>query len=263
MLKKILVAVAIGAAGVGVVSQTKLGSYVATLWHRSVPDKDDIVSPEFELDRIKIEIADVLPKEIQAAKKRLAEANVAIRDKNDEVQNLAGEVSKSEAWLDARGKQLENASENDKVDWPGRGKISFADAKELYQQAVKEHNNRFDRLALAKKEQAQLERNQKLAEREYNALIAKEGELKNAVAKLEMELREARLAALESKSPTARTNTRLDGVVGDIKALHRRVSVQREENALTARFEEQPEQRDSRSIPEIRNGIKRLNAENP
>jgi len=223
MIKKIAVLAAVGLVGAGVLSQTRLGSYIATLYHSAANSVQEAIPPEVELERVRYEIGQ-LAKDIEKTRGELATEKVAVRDLASEIEELRTELAQNEEVLRARGELLKKGDAL--VRYNGRN-VSVDEAKELLRLDVQTANARKKDLLAKEKMLTIRVRNRGVVEKQLIALGHQKTELTTLVAEMEAELKLLRLEQTESKY-ASNNGSRLSDIQTTLKEVKRRLAVDRE-----------------------------------
>ncbi|VTS05155.1 hypothetical protein [Tuwongella immobilis] len=234
MFKKLAVYGTAGLIATGVISQTRLGSYVGTLFNQVTTGLQESVSPELELERIKFELSH-LDQDIDHATTQLAEETTAIRLLNEEITATRERLEQSEVALRKRGEELKKGQVN----------VSIAGRTPSIDEATRLLREDVDRLGSQRRELANQERilslrqnTQSLVAKQRETLVRQKAELTAAVAEMESDLKLVRLEQMESQYQS--DDTRLADIKKSLKDLRRKVMVQKEKLNLVNQVEEQP-----------------------
>jgi chromosome segregation ATPase len=204
----------------------KTGSYVSTAWNNTASLVRESVSPEFELERIRQQIAALEP-DIDKSKGQVAEAKV-------DLERLQGEVATAKTKLADQKKiilDLSSALEN------GAKKVSL-DGRPLNADAVRTELKRkllaydtAEKTATTKQQMLEIRtRKFEVARAQLATLQQQRRDLELVVEKLEAELQAVRLTESESKIQI--DDSRLSDIKTSIADVQRRVDVMRAKQAL-------------------------------
>jgi len=248
MCKKILLVGAVGLLTAALLTQTKLGSHAKAWMHRAEDKLESSVPDEVEVQRLKMEVAEI-EKEIKAATGDVAKENVEARMQGEKVVALAKQVKDSGEALKARA-ALVKAAETDKdthfVKFEGRN-VNLSDAKDLLQKQVRlqvaaEKNLRSEETMLTVREKTR-----DLANQHLKTLVAQKSELEAVVTEMEADIKQLKIEQLESKYAT--DGSKVSEVKESIAKLKKRIAIQREKLNLAKSYD--PKSVDNKSVDEI------------
>lgn len=246
MLKKVAIVGAAGLLAATVLSNTKVGSYACAWVDRAEKRIEASVPPEEEVRRIKSEV-NKLDRDIDRAKGSLAEEVFEVRYLKGRVDELRVQVDKSRGIVEMRAKMLKDNSDTKFVKWDGR-EISYTRGKELLANEVRAFKNMETEFKAEETKLATHQRTRELAEQLLQSLVSQKAEMEAAVTELEAAIKIARIEQVESKYQN--DGTRMAEIKESIKALHKRLDVQREKLALTKKIDSRSSV-ENKSVDEI------------
>jgi chromosome segregation ATPase len=233
MLKKVAIVGAAGLLAATVLSNTKIGSYACSWVDRAEKRIESSIPPEEEVRRIKSEV-NKLEKDIDRAKGSLAEEVVEVRYLKGKVEDLRVQVDKSRSMVEMRAKMLKENTDTKLVKWDGR-EISYTRGKELLANEVKAFKHLETEFKAEETKMATHQRTRDLAEQLLQSLVSQKAEMEAAVTELEAAIKIARIEQVESKYQN--DGTRMAEIKESIKALHKRLDVQREKLSLSKKID--------------------------
>lgn len=257
MFKKVLVVAVIAAVAVVAVRQTRLGGIV----RQEVTDlrewAESQVPPETEIKRMRTEIK-ALEQDRLKLTHILATENVDVKNLRTKTAEDRAGLEKEAALLVARGQAIKAATE--KVSYGNEVlPVSVATQRlaadrvryDVYKKSVEGMETHL----------AARERNREALEKQLNTLNRQQQDLELAVNGLETELNILKVQQMESKHQT--DDTRLAGIKESIRAMQRKIDIQKEKLRLTPSVYEAPNATPTsgKSVDEILNGLEGPKAE--
>jgi hypothetical protein len=232
MLKKMFVASVAVAVGLFVLSHTRMASYGGTAWNKIRETTKNQVPVEFEIERIKHEIAQLTP-DIKKNLSILASEIVAVEELKDQVTLAKTNLTKQRESVRLMKDALKDGTEL--VSWSGRrirnstmrDKVAIELA--ACQRCEKEIENK-EQLLEAKERALDIAR-QQLAE-----MRSQKDDLEVQVANLETEVKTIRLAQTRSKFQI--DDSRLAHIKGSLNELKNRLKVEDTQRRLFSEFGE-------------------------
>jgi peptidoglycan hydrolase CwlO-like protein len=247
MLKKVFVVGAAGLLVAAVLTQTKVGN-VAWGWiDRCERHIDSKIKPEDEIRRIKKEVSS-LDKDVDKAKRNLAEEIVEVRNLTKETDRLRLAVENSRKAVEARRAVF--AGDDKFVKWDGRT-INVATAKDNLAREVATHKHLAGELKAQEEMLAIHERSKTLAEQHLQALITEKANLEKLVTDVEANIKLAKIEQVESKYQN--DGTRMAKVKKDLAELQKKLDIQRETLKLTKKIS--PREAEDKTVDEIFAGL--------
>jgi chromosome segregation ATPase len=195
-----------------------LSSWAKVSWDNVTSGIKGHVSPEMEIKRIKVEIAN-LDGDIKRNFHKVAQAEA-------ELENFAADVKASKDDLDHKRQYLTRLDAEKDVD-----NALFSREWDTYKIAE---------ATLASKEKLLKQRQDltRAADAKLKAMIAERENLKTRVADLETKLEEVRLA--QTQCPVPVDDSRLSDIKGAINAVDTQIKVMKKEVEFETRFADQP-----------------------
>lgn len=222
MFRKIGILAAAGVAGLVLVSWAGLGSYCSTAWHNVVTKVKGQVPLEFEIQRVRQQVADLIP-DMRNQCHTVAEEVVAVRSLRNDLNDAQVRLDKQKQEILAMNKAL--ASDQATVSFRGEDysanllKQKLDHEFQAYKIAEMELKTRQKMLVV--REKALDDAKARLA-----TIRQQKAQLELEVAKLEAELKEVRLA--QSQSKIALDDSKLAECKASIADLHKRLDVEME-----------------------------------
>jgi DNA repair exonuclease SbcCD ATPase subunit len=230
MFKKIGVAVVAVAAGLGLLSWAGLSSYTTTACSNIRSTFKKQVPPEFEIQRLRNEVAQLVPdmkKNIHA----IAEEMVAIDNLKEEIATAKGNLRNQKDKLQAMTRELKSGVETIKY---GSREYSANRVREMVERDF----------ASYKRCEAELKSKEKLLEAKERALDAareqlasvqsQKQELEVQIAQLEADLKTIRLAQTRSKVQV--DDSRLARIKQTLAEIRNRLKVEQTASELEGQF---------------------------
>lgn len=230
MIKKVaIVAVAVGAV-LSLLSFTKFGSYASTSWHKVRVSAARQVPIEFEIDRLKHEVGQLIPD----LKKNLS----AVAEEMAAVENLEKDVAASRTKLDEQktvllklakdldGGQKEFVYCGRAIDREKAATI-LAKGWDAYKRSENTLKSRTQELELKR-------RSLDSAKEQLAAMKEQKQELEVQIAQLETEVKTVRLAQTRSKFQF--DDSRLAGIKQSLRELQTRLDVEVKTNDLEREY---------------------------
>jgi len=230
MFKKLAIGTLIAVAAVTVLSYTKLGSYASTAWTKARVSAKKQVPIEFEIDRLKNEVAQLIP-DMKRNRSLIAEEMVA-------VDNLKEEIATTRTKLDSQKTVLLKLSK----DVEG-GEQTFVINHQSYPRArVIEKLSRdlesFKRCEAELKSREQMleakERSLDAARQQLVTMRDQKQELEVQIAQLEADLKTVRLAQTRCKFQV--DDSRLTEIKRSLADLKTRLKVEKTAAELEGEF---------------------------
>lgn len=222
MFKKIGIVALVVVAGLFLLNKTDLGSYAGTAWKKIRTSTKGAVPPEFEIERLKNEIAQLVP-DMKRNVKVVADEMVAVERLRSEVAETRTELAKKKDYVLAMKSELEKNKNATTVSFRGQEYASTRIKEKLAREwdAYKRGEDGLkskEQLLVAKEEAVDIAREQ------LSAMRAKKEQLEVDVARLEAELKTLRLAQTRSNfqlddSRLARINSAMANVRDQIKSM--------------------------------------------
>jgi len=232
MVKKIVIVSLAVVAGLFLLSKTHLGSYCSTAWHKVSQSVGSAVPMEFEIERIRNEIAQLDP-EMRSQIKAIADEIVAVENLKKDVGDLRVSVSNQKDGLLALRKEVTSGTKT--VSFKGR-EMTADKAREKLQRDFDTYK-RADAGLKSKEALLEAKENALSAAREQLASMrAKKEELTVAVAQLEAELKTLRVA--ETKSNIKLDDNKLGEIKKAVKDLQDRVHASQVEHELVTQWKD-------------------------
>jgi peptidoglycan hydrolase CwlO-like protein len=228
--KFVLVAGLVVALGAALFGFTKVGSYFGTAWKQVRQSASNQVPIEFEIERLKNEISQLMP-DLKKNLSIVAEEMAAVERLEKDIQTTQGNMEKQKGTLLTMARDLET-KETSFIYGP---KVYSRDdvARKL---TLDWKSYRICESELKTKEQVLDAKKRALAaaKEQLNSIKEQEQQLKLQIAELEAELKNVRLA--QTKSRFSIDDSRLSEVKRSIEELRFRLDKERKEATLQAEF---------------------------
>jgi chromosome segregation ATPase len=235
MCKKLLLTAVAVVAGLFILNNTRLGSYGQTAWGKIRNTAKRQVPLEFELERVKQQVAQLVP-DMRKHLSSVAEEMVAIDNLREEIQVAKGNLKKQNEGVHAMMEQLKSGTE--RVSIGGRSYTRARLSEKLSQdvracQRLQEEIKSREQL-LDHKERALDATREQLA-----SIRTQRGELEVEIARLEAELKSLRLA--QTKSKVQIDDSRLAHIKASLAEIRNRMNVDKKTQELVSQFADQEE----------------------
>jgi peptidoglycan hydrolase CwlO-like protein len=247
MLKKVFVVGAAGLLVAAVLTQTKVGNMAWGWIDRCERHIDSKIKPEDEIRRIKKDVSS-LDKDVDKAKRNLAEEIVEVKYLNKRTEELRVAVETSRKAVEARRAVFEGDEKF--VKWDGRT-INVAAAKDKLAREVAAHKSLAGELKAQEEMLASHERSKTLAEQHLQALITEKANLEKLVTDVEESIKQLKIEQVESKYQN--DGTRMAKVKKDLADLQKKLDVKRVELGLSKKVG--PREAEDKSVDEIFAGL--------
>ncbi|MBY0521797.1 MAG: hypothetical protein K2R98_00270 [Gemmataceae bacterium] len=234
MFKKLAIGTMIAVAAVTVLSYTKLGSYAGTAWNKARVSAKKQVPIEFEIDRLKNEVAQLIP-DMKKNRSIIAEEMVGIDNLREEIASTRTKLDQQKIVLLKLSKDVEG------------GETTFVINGSSYpRQRIIEKLSRdlesFKRCEAELKSREQLldakERSLEAAKQQLVSMRDQKQELEVAIAQLEADLKTVRLAQTKCKFQV--DDSRLTDIKRSLAELRGRLKVEKTAAELEAEFGNDP-----------------------
>jgi peptidoglycan hydrolase CwlO-like protein len=229
-IKKFVLAGALVVGLLAALSFTKLGSYTRTAWKQARETAGNQVPVEFEIERLKNEISQLMP-DLKKNLSIVAEEMAAVERLEKDIQTTQTNMEKQKGTLLTMARDLET-KETSFIYGP---KVYSRDdvARKL---TLDWKSYRICESELKTKEQVLEAKKRALAaaKEQLNSVKEQEQQLKLQIAELEAELKNVRLA--QTKSRFSIDDSRLSEVKRSIEELRFRLDKERKEATLQAEF---------------------------
>lgn len=230
MCKKIgIVALAV-VAGLFLLNKTNLGSYARTAWNKVKIGANESVPLEFEIERVKNEVSQLVP-DMRDNLKLIAQETVAVENLREEVKvakaNLAEQKKKILVMKQDLASGAKFVNYNDREIPAGKVRDRLARDWESYK--VAERSLETKEKVLEAKETALLNAHDQLT-----SLRSKKEQLELQVAELEAELKAVRVA--EAKSNFQLDDSRLSKINASLANIRDRIKVAKKHMELESQF---------------------------
>jgi len=253
MFKKIGIAAVVVAVVLFLLNSTMLGSYTSTAWSKIHGSFKKQVPLEFEIERIKHEIAQLVP-DMKKNLSAVAEEMVAIDNLKEEIIVTKGNLQEQKASIMAMTEDLDRGLQT--VSYKGR---TYSAAR--VREKLAADFNGYQRCEKDVKAKEQLldakERGLDAAREQLSSIRAQKQELEIQVESLEAELKAVRLAQTRNKFHF--DDSRLahcKGILADIK---NRLKIEKTQEELSGQFANDPTiavEQKAKSTPELSREIK-------
>jgi len=247
MLKKVFVVGAAGLLVAAVLTQTKVGNIAWGWMDRAERHLDSKIKPEDEIRRIKKEVSS-LDKDVDKAKRNLAEEIVEVKYLNKRTDELRVAVETSRKAVEARRAVF--AGDDKFVKWDGRT-INVAAAKDRLASEVSAHRSLASELKAQEEMLSTHEQSKTLAEQHLQALVTEKAKLEAMVTDVEANIQRAKIEQVESKYQN--DGSRMAQVKKDLAELQKKLDIQRETLKLSKKVS--PKDADEKSVDEIFAGL--------
>jgi len=227
MICKKLVYLSLGAVGALAVTNAVWSGSVSTVWNRAKVAVERQVSPEFELERIRHQIAKLTP-DMNKHIETIAEATVEVGALTRRIDTVKAELDKRQGDLLALTDRVESG-----VQTVGMGGPNLKDrlARELkaYKNCEKDLASK-QKLLEAKKEALEA------ARRQLGQIQEQQQELTVIAAQFEAELANLNEARARSRIKVELDDSRLAKIKESLEKLRQRIEVERTKAELTGQF---------------------------
>jgi len=232
MLKKlVLVAVAV-VAGLFVLNTTNLGSYASTAWKKVRASCSKQVPLEFEIERVRNEIAKLSP-DMKDNLRSIAEETVKVDNLRDEIVLTRAQLAKQKDTILAMRKDLDE-SKGKKTIWYGEREFPVSRVKDKLAKDFQSYQHCEE--ALKNKERLLESRESALsvAKEQLTTMRSKKEELEVEVARLESDLKNLRLA--QTRGNFQLDDTRLARINASLASIRDRVKAEGKFQDLEGQF---------------------------
>jgi chromosome segregation ATPase len=232
MLKKVAIVALVVVAGLFLLNRTDLGSYMGTAWKKVRSGAADQVPLEFEIERLKNEVSQLVP-DMKKNLKVLADEMVAVENLKRDVEESRVALDKQRTKVLALKTDLEKNRDNAVVSFGGRqystARLQEKLAREwkafqLGEQGLKAK----EELLVAKEEAIDVARQQ------LSAMRQKKEQMEVEVARLETLVKTERLR--ETQSNFQLDDSRVARIQAGIQAVRDRLQSRAIEASLHAKF---------------------------
>jgi len=234
MCKKIGIAALAVVAGLFILNNTRLGSYGRTAYHNAKKSVKAQVPLEFELERVRQEVARLVP-DMKQNLSKVAEEIVAIENMKEEIAVVKSNLNKQKDKVRAMTDELKSG--NERVSFGGRtySRTSFAErvAADLKSCQVCEDELDVKEKMLENREHALDSERAKLA-----SMRQQKQELEVRISKLEADMKAVRLAQTKSKFQI--DDSRLSQIKQSLAEIQQRLRVEQVESDLHGQFSNDP-----------------------
>lgn len=231
MLKKLAWLGVAALVAIIAVNATGLAKYCGPLAQKWKAKAEQKIPIEFQIETIKDQIAKLAP-DIEAAKTRLAEKRVVVRNLQTEVDTATTRLNDQAGALQARAALLEKP--DTLTVYYDSQKVSIAEAKRRLGADLKSYQ--WAEALLKSKTQLLQTRQEELrfAQEQLEALVAAQKQAEAEVAQLETEMMTVRLA--ETRSKYQADDSRLADIKQSIQKVKDRLQVAKEKLSLDAQY---------------------------
>lgn len=230
MLRKIAFATLAVAAGLFVLSHTRLASYGGTAWKKVRESTKKQVPLEFEIDRIRHEVTQLVP-DMQKNLSVLAEEIVAVQNLREDIDRTRVSLNNQKERIHAMKEELKRGSE--RVSYDGRSysahRVREVLATDLAAAQRCEQELRSKEQLLEAKERALDAAREQLA-----SMKSQKQELELQIEQLQAELKTVRLAQTRSKFQL--DDSRLAHIKGSLAEIRNRLKAQKVQMDLAGEF---------------------------
>lgn len=234
MFKKIFLAALAVGAGMFILNHTRLGSYGHTAWNKVNKKVKAQVPLEFELDRVREQVQQLLP-DMRKNLGQVAEEMVAVNNLKEEIQtgraNLAKHKDEVRVMTDDLKSGVERISYNGMKYTRERISEKLANTLKSCARFEKELENKEKLLE-------QKEKGLDIAKEQISSIRAQKEELELEIARLESEVKAMRLA--QTKSTVQIDDSRLSHIKASIKDIRNRMKVETVRTDLEGQFADDP-----------------------
>jgi len=235
MLKKMILVAVVGGLAVAAFKGTKFASYLRQEWSGVKDWADDQIPPEKEISRLRNELKS-LDGDMLRVVNQLAKEKVEVAELKKTIDELASKQSAAKELLNARAKAIKDAEtrvtsgDAGAVVVFGDRKVGLTAAKAELADGVKRFGTNQKSLETLTATQAARERIRDGLEKQLDALKNQKAEMATAIDALEAELTMLKVQQMESKFQT--DDSRLARIKEDMRALRKKVDVEREKLKL-------------------------------
>ena len=235
MLKKLGIAAVIVVAAFVALRTTKLGSYAGTAWSKIRAGANNQVPVEFELDRIRHEVAQLVP-DMKKHLSVIAEEMVAIDNLREEISVTRDRLENQKAAVARMAQDLKN-KELQKISYNGRDYSRTRISEKLTRDLA---SCKLCEAELKSKEQLleAKERSLEAAREQVATIKEQKRHLEVQIAKLEADVKTVRLA--QTKSKFQFDDSRLAEIKRSIADISNRLKVETRTLELEGQFANDP-----------------------
>jgi chromosome segregation ATPase len=232
MLKKIGITALAVAAGLFILSSTRLGSYAKTFCGKAREWTQSQITPEFELANARREVAELVPEmrkhvdaiaketvEVKTLRSDIKDMQVKLEAKKENLRAMLTELKSDRAKVSINGYTLTKAQLKAKLD----REVSLCEECEK-------------QIQVSEKTLAAREQSLQVAREQLDSMRHQKDELEVQIANLEAELRSLRLA--QTKSNFKLDDSKLSRIKESLKDVRKKIETEREAMALAASFED-------------------------
>jgi len=222
---KKLVLLGLGAAGALAVTNAVWSGSISTAWKKARVCVERQISPEFEIERLRDQIAKLTP-DMNRHIERIAEATVDVASLGRRIDMVQGELDKRQGELMANTEKVERGIVP--VGYTTNNlKTRLAADFRAYKTCEKDLSNK-QKMLEAKRTMLTAARNQ------LREIQTQRATLEVQLAEMEAEL--ANVRAAQNASPIQLDDTRLGKIKGDLEKLRETIDVERTKIELTGQF---------------------------
>jgi len=230
MCKKIGIAVLAVVAGLFILNNTRLGSYGWTAWNKAKKSVKAQVPLEFELERVRQQVSQLVP-DMKQNLSKVAEEIVAIENMKEEIAVTKANLGKQREKVRVMTDELKSG--NERVSFEGRNynrpRLAERLAADLKSCQVCEDELNVKEQMLENRERSLESERAKLA-----SMRQQKQELEVRISKLEADLKAVRLAQTKSKFHI--DDSRLSEIKRSLADIQNRLRVEQVENDLHGQF---------------------------
>jgi DNA repair exonuclease SbcCD ATPase subunit len=234
MCKKIGIAVLAVVAGLFILNNTRLGSYGWTAWNKAKKTAKAQVPLEFELERVRQQVGQLVP-DMKQNLTKIAEEIVAVENMREEIAVTKTNLNKQKDAVRAMTDELKSGNERIVFNHRtyNRSRIAEKLASDLKSCQRCEEELKVKEQMLDNREKALDSEREKLA-----SMRQQKQELEVAISKLEADLKAVRLA--QTKSKFAIDDSRLSQIKASLAEIQTRLRVEAVANDLHGEFANDP-----------------------
>jgi len=232
MFKKLLIVGVAVVAGVVILNTTVAGSYVSTAWKKVRQGACNKVPLEFELERVRNEVAKLIP-DMKDNIRGIAEEMVAVDRLRDDIKVTRANLDKEKDHIFAMKKDLENAQGAKTVKY-GERTVSVSRLKEKLARDWDAYKRCEDGLTSKEKLLDAKETALSAAREQLSTIRMKKEQLEVEIARLDAEIKNVRVA--QSRGNFQFDDSRLARINATIASIRDRLNVEVKTQELSGTF---------------------------
>jgi hypothetical protein len=222
MFKKIAITAVAVAAGLFILHSTRLGSYARTAFGKFGHCIENQITPEFELENAKRELAELGP-EIRKQLTAIAREKVAVETLRKDIEGLRVDLEKRKDTVRVMRDQL--ASGDQKVS-RGDRILTREQLRKSLDRELNACKKAAENLLISEKTLEAREEGLNLAQQQFESMKHQQGELQVQIAELEAELKALKLA--QTRSTIKLDDSKLANVKASLERVRNKIKEERE-----------------------------------